>query len=153
MTSQEFHIGLRVLQAKIRGFQEAGMTITSRISKAEREKKHQLWCKKRELGNHCRAHLVAYGLLRGVPYDQIERCAANNKLSPQVVLDIMLAHNRWTPKRGLVKYDLQTVEKLLTRPTVPPSSQPTSKPPATVASPEPAPSLLDRARGLLRKIG
>jgi len=108
-----FPIGLQVLRAKIRGFQCAGSTIASRISKTEKERKNRLWNEKRALGNHCRAHLVAYGLLRGVPYGQIEQPAENNKLNPQVVLDIMTAHNGWDPKRGYIKYDLETVTKLL----------------------------------------
>jgi len=108
-----FPIGLQVLRAKIRGFQCAGSTIASRISKTEKERKNRLWNEKRALGNHCRAHLVAYGLLRGVPYGQIEQPAENNKLNPQVVLDIMTAHNGWDPKRGYIKYDLETDTKLL----------------------------------------
>jgi len=108
-----FPIGLQVLRAKIRGFQATGATFSSRISKSEKERKNRLWNEKRRLGNHCRAHLVAYGLLRGVPYDQIERCAPTNKLNPQVVLDIMTAHNGWDPKRGYIKYDLETVQGLL----------------------------------------
>lgn len=106
-------IGLQVLKAKIRGFQASGSTISSRITKSEKDRKNRLWNEKRALGVHCRAHLVAYGLLRGVPYDQIEKCAPNNKLNPQVVLDIMLAHNGWDPKRGYIKYDLDTVKGLL----------------------------------------
>jgi hypothetical protein len=108
-----FPIGLQVLRAKIRGFQASGSTISSHITKSEKERKNRLWNEKRALGNHCRAHLVAYGLLRGVPYGQIERPAENNKLNPQVVLDIMTAHNGWDPKRGYIKYDLETVVKLL----------------------------------------
>jgi hypothetical protein len=108
-----YPIGLQILRAKIRGFQATGATISSRITKSEKDRKNRLWNQKRSLGVHCRAHLVAYGLLRGVPYHQIEQCAPNNKLSPQVVLDIVLAHNGWDPKRGYIKYDLATVEKLL----------------------------------------
>lgn len=106
-----YHIGLQVLRAKLRGFQAAGSTITSRISKSEKERKNRLWDDKRRLGTHCRYHLVAYGLLRGLQYAQIERCAPQNKLNPQVVLDIMLAHADWQQKRGL---DLTKVESLLT---------------------------------------
>lgn len=108
-----YPIGLQVLRAKIRGFQSTGATISARITKSEKDRKNRLWNQKRALGSHCRAHLVAYGLLRGVPYDQIERCAPNNKLSPKVVLAIMEAHNGWDSKRGYVKYDLEMVEKLL----------------------------------------
>jgi hypothetical protein len=109
-----YHIGLQVLRAKVRGFQATGATITSRISKSEKERKNRLWDEKRRLGVHCRYHLVAYGLLRGVPYDQIERCAPNNKLDPQRVLEIVLAHNGWDPKKGMQQYDLEKVAALLT---------------------------------------
>lgn len=108
-----FPIGLQVLRAKIRGFQATGSTISSRISKSEKERKNRLWNEKRALGRHCRNHLVAYGLLRGVRYDQVEKCAPNNKLNPETVLAIMEIHNGWDPKRGYVKYDLETVKKLL----------------------------------------
>jgi hypothetical protein len=108
-----YPIGLQVLRAKIRGFQSAGSTISSRITKSEKDRKNRLWNEKRALGTFCRAHLVAYGLLRGVPYHQIEKCAQNNQLNPQVVLDIMQAHNGWDPKRGYIKYDLETVKGLL----------------------------------------
>jgi hypothetical protein len=138
-----YHIGLQVLRAKIRGFQASGNTITSRISGSEKERKNQLWNQKRQLGTHCRYHLVAYGLLRGVPYDQIERCAPNNQLDPQRVLEIVLAHNGWDPKRGTQQFDLEKVKKLLTLSAV-------------IARPAPArePSLKQteaRRLGLLRK--
>ena len=105
-----YHIGLQVLRAKIRGFIAAGSTISSRISKAEKQRKHRLWDAKRNLGTHCRHHLIAYGLLRCVPYHLIERCAPNNRPNPQAVLDIMLAHADWQEKKGL---DLERVKVLL----------------------------------------
>jgi len=108
-------IGLQVLRAKLRGFGDTGASITSRISKSEKERKHKLWNQKRLLGTHCRLHLVAYGLLRGIPYERIERCADNNQLNPQLVLEIMLAHNGWSKERGYVTYDLAKVTSLLTR--------------------------------------
>lgn len=105
-----YSIGLQVLRAKLRGFHAAGSTISFRISQSEKERKNKLWDVKRQLGTHCRHHLVAYGLLRGVPYHQIERCAPSNKLNPQVILDIMLAHADWQQRRGL---DLAKVQSLL----------------------------------------
>jgi len=65
------------------------------------------------LGGHCRHHIIAYGFLRGVPYILIEQCAANNRPNPQYVLDIMVLHNKWDPKRGYVSYDLAMVKQLL----------------------------------------
>jgi len=52
-------------------------------------------------------------LLRGLPYEQIERCAENNRLDPQLVLDIILQHNGWSKQLGYVKYDLAKVTVLL----------------------------------------
>jgi hypothetical protein len=106
------HIGLQVLRAKVRGFQAAGSTISSRISKSEKERKNKLWDDKRRLGTHCRYHLVAYGLLRDVPYAQIEQCAPNNLLRPESVLEIMLAHASWQQRS---KLNLDSVKALLTR--------------------------------------
>lgn len=128
-----YSIGLQVLRAKLRGFHAAGSTISSRISKSEKERKSRLWDVKRQLGTHCRHHLIAYGLLRGIPYNQIERCAPNNKPNPQAVLDIMLAHADWRQKKGL---DLDRVRTLLdvntiSSPVVASSaatSEPTSRP-------------------------
>lgn len=108
-----YPIELQILRAKIRGFHVTGETIAARISKSEKDRKNRLWNEKRALGYQCRHHLVAYGLLRGVPYDQIERCAPNNKPNPHLVLDIILAHNGWNPKRGYITYDLDMVKKLL----------------------------------------
>jgi hypothetical protein len=135
------HIGLQVLRAKLRGFHAAGSTISSRISKSEKERKNRLWDTKRKLGTHCRYHLVAYGLLRGVPYDRIERCAQENKLNPQIVLDVMLAHADWQQKRDL---DLEKVKMLLA----------TEAPVAAAPAPVREPSLKQteaRRLGLLKK--
>lgn len=106
-------IGLQVLRAKIRGFQSAGTTITSRISKSEKERKNRLWNEKRLLGYFARHHLVAYGLLRGVPYDRIERCAQNNQLDPQRLFDIIKAHDGWDSRFPGRRFDLESVKKLL----------------------------------------
>lgn len=124
-----YSIGLQVLRAKLRGFHAAGSTISSRISKSEKERKNRLWDAKRSLGTHCRHHLVAYGLLRGVPYHQIERCAPNNKPNAQTVLEIMLAHADWQQRKGL---DLDRVKMLLGETT---TSSPVAA--SSVASSEP----------------
>jgi hypothetical protein len=140
-----YHIGLQVLRAKIRGFQATGTTITSRISKSEKERKHRLWNEKRRLGWHARHHLVAYGLLRGVPYEDIERCAQNNQLDPQKVLDIIKEHGKgtWKPFMGglrLDEWDIERVKTLLTLPDAPaaraPAREPSLKP---TGRPSPSP--------------
>lgn len=125
-----YSIGLQVLRAKLRGFHAAGSTISLRISKSEKERKNKLWCTKRLLGSYCRHHLIAYGLLRGVPYCNIERCAPNNKPNAQTVLDIMLAHADWWQRKGL---DLEKVKSLLGQ-----GATPTAVAASSVASSAPA---------------
>lgn len=115
------HIGLQVLRAKLRGFQASGSTIASRITRSHKERKNRLWESKRRLGLHCRYHLVAYGLLREVPYERIERCAPENKLDPQTLLDIMLVHASWQQRQTL---NLENIRKLLSTPTSPPTEAP-----------------------------
>lgn len=93
-----YNIGLQVLRAKVRGFHAAGSTISFRISKSEKEQKHRLWESKRKLGSHARHHMIAYGLLRGIAYHQIERCALNNKPDLKYLLRIVQDHGgkSWT---------------------------------------------------------
>lgn len=105
-----YNIGLQVLRAKLRGFHAAGNSISCRIYKSTKERKSKLWNAKRKLGVHCRHHLIAYGFLRGVPYNQIERCAPNNKPDAQVILDIMLAHADGRQREEL---SLEKVQSLL----------------------------------------
>ena len=106
-------LGLQVLRAKLRGFHAAGASITHRISKSEKERKNKLWERKRALGTVCRHHLIAYGLLRDIPYTRIERCAENNRPSPTTVFRIMLEHSNeyLRMSKGLT---LEKVQLLLT---------------------------------------
>ena len=113
------NIGLQVLKAKLRGFHVAGLSISSRISRSSDERRARLWNAKRELGAHCRSHLIAYCLLRGVPYEKVERCAPNNRPNPQAVLDVMLEHvDRWQ-RRSL---SLDAVKSMLEPSPCPPAA-------------------------------
>lgn len=124
-----YSLGLQVLRAKVRGFHAEGSTITQRISRSKLERKHNLWNAKRALGTYARHHMIAYGLLRGIPYERIERCAPNNAPDPQYVLKIMQDHDG-------MKHTLEQVKSLLTVPSAAaevvaasePSSQATAKP-------------------------
>ena len=93
-----YNIGLQVLRAKVRGFHAAGSTISFRISQSKRDRKHRLWESKRKLGSHARHHMIAYGLLRGISYQQIEKCATNNKPDLKYLLRILQDHGgkSWT---------------------------------------------------------
>lgn len=132
--------GLQVLRAKIRGLQIAGEAIRRYIQKSFGLKRHSLWQQKRSLGVYSRYHLVAYGLLRGIPYDRIEKCDENNRLDPIGLFELMKAHAPWQLDHELT---LDRVKVLLgiTPPT------------PIVMLPPPTKSLLDRARALLEGAG
>lgn len=140
-----YHIGLQVLRAKIRGFQSAGTSIHNRIRKAKGLKRNALWDKKRRLGDYNREHLIAYGLLRGVPYGSIEKCAQENKPNAERVFELMKAHGDWKVARELT---LEKVQELLTQSTPQPAPSATESSPPTSPLPE---GLLSRARRLLEK--
>ncbi len=108
--------GIQVLRAKVRGLQAAGVSIHNRIRKAKGPKRNKLWDDKRRLGSFSREHLIAYGLIRGVPYDRIERCAKGNHPNAMVVFELMKSHADWKMARELT---LEKVVELLT-----PSSEP-----------------------------
>jgi len=108
--------GIQVLRAKVRGLQAAGISIHNRIRKAKGPKRNKLWDDKRTLGSYSREHLIAYGLMRGVPYDRIERCAKGNQPNARTVFELMKAHADWKMARELT---LEKVEALLTPSTEP----------------------------------
>lgn len=105
-------IGLEILRAKIRGFHITGSKIAKKISKSKGLRKHQLWDLKRSVGVKCRYHLVAYGLIRGIPYENIEKCSERNTLNVEHVHRIIKAH-QWDLRRDQ-DFTLAKVEKMLT---------------------------------------
>ena len=142
-----YHIGLQVLRAKVRGLQAAGITLHSRIRKAKGPKRNELWNEKRRLGCYNREHLIAYGLLRGIPYGSIERCAKDNKPNAERVFELMKAHGDWKVARELT---VEKVQELLTPSAPQPEPSPTESSPPTSPTPQPE-GLLARARRLLEK--
>ena len=141
------HTGLQVLRAKIRGLQAAGISIHNRIRKAKGPKRNQLWDEKRRLGCYNREHLIAYGLLRGISYGRIERCAEENKPDAQRVFELMRAHGDWKVARELT---VEKVKELLTPSLLQPEPSPTESLPPTSPTPQPE-GLLAKARRLLEK--
>lgn len=112
---------LRVLKAKIRGLEAEGRSIRAQINRSSGSRKDQLWLLKRELGYYTRHHLIAYGLLRGVPYESIEPRTAtvymNFVLVHEIITDsVQLWHKKdWTVER---------VYKLLARQKQPEHEEP-----------------------------
>lgn len=108
--------GIQVLRAKVRGLQAAGVSIHNRIRKAKGPKRNKLWDDKRVLGWTSREHLIAYGLMRGVPYGKIERCAKGNQPNANVVFELMKTHADWKLARELT---IEKVRELLVPPVEP----------------------------------
>lgn len=128
------HIGLQVLRAKIRGFQAAGISLHNRIRKAKGSKRDKLWNEKRRLGCYSREHLIAYGLLRGVPYWKIERCVKkNNKPDATKVFELMRTHGSWKVTWELT---IDKVKKLLTPSAAPSDPSPMESLPPPAPQPE-----------------
>jgi 23S rRNA A1618 N6-methylase RlmF len=102
---------VQVLRAKVRGFAAEGSSIQRMISASSGVEKQSLWTRKRQLGTEQRYHLLAYGLLRGMDYKQIE---SNSKSPPDAkrLLDVIKSHDRHrkVTQEGRVRYVEWTVE-------------------------------------------
>lgn len=66
------HSKLLALKAKIKGLAEEGRRTRKFIHNSSHQKRYRHWVVKRAIGQEARYHLLAYGLLRGVPYEVIE---------------------------------------------------------------------------------
>lgn len=86
---------VRALKAKIIGFQVSSLRLSRFLRKAKGEKRARLRMQKRALGDRARLHLIAYGLIRGVPYQNIERPGRFNVPEAQRILDIIKEHDPW----------------------------------------------------------
>lgn len=97
------HTQLQVLRGKIRGLQAEGITIHNQIRKSKGLKRHELWLRKRLLGKVCREHLIAYALLRGVPYLSVEKCGEFNRPKFLKIFALIQDHASWHEKRDLTQ--------------------------------------------------
>lgn len=79
-----------ILKAKVKGLAVEGGFCRRQIRKTKRERRDQWWTMKRVVGDTARDHLLAYGLLRGLPYAAIERPRADNAPSAARVLQVVL---------------------------------------------------------------
>ncbi len=103
---------LRVLKSKICGFQLESLKIRKEISRSSGIRRFDLWNMKRFIGSYARDHLIAYALIKGIPYCDIERKATCEPLA-SVILKIIHAHVSYVEGRN---WTLERVQKLLTRP-------------------------------------
>ena len=95
------------LKAKIKGLAEEGRRTRKFIAKSEGDRKYYYLDQKRSIGMEARYHLIAYGLLLGKDYKEIEPKANPDKLSSWLfdynyLAQIILQHcvfdkSKWTP--------------------------------------------------------
>ena len=103
-------ITLRMLKAKIRGFDVEGRSIRTRISKSSGLDKNNLWNLKRQLGYYTRYYLIAYGLLKGTPYHKIERKTVTLCMDIKLIQKIIFENtSSWRHK----DWPLERVKELL----------------------------------------
>lgn len=112
---------------KIKGLAAQSKRVRKFINRAAAAKKEEnVWAlvaSKRGLGADARHHLLAYGLLRGVPYRSMERnCREDNKPSAQAIRNVLAVHlYSWTLDK---KYSLETIQAWLNDPAGAPAVQP-----------------------------
>ena len=107
------NVYLICLKAKIKGLAEAGSRSRKLINATAEEKRGGHWSMKRKIGVDARHHIVAYGLLRGISYEQIEPwCGVFNPPSAETVLNIIQQHSSWYDKN---KWTLDVVKDKLAR--------------------------------------
>jgi hypothetical protein len=63
---------LLILKALIKGLAAEGSRTRKFINKSVKERKDYYWNQKRSIGSTARYYLIAYGLLRGKSYQEIE---------------------------------------------------------------------------------
>ena len=104
---------LLVLKSKVCGLEHSSHKFRRRIAKSKGDRKWKLQFRKAVLGSFTREHLIAYGLLRGVPYEKIEgKCATGNEPNVFRVSDIIRAH---VPSYEQKQWSTERVTDLLKR--------------------------------------
>lgn len=106
------NVGLAALRAKIAGFHVTGARFRKNILKSTGLRRSRWWYAKRAVGVYCRYHMIAYGLLRGIPYERIERCGEHNRPDAQKVYDVLKQHVwGWEQERQWTLEAVQTALK------------------------------------------
>ncbi len=91
---------LLALKSKVCGFEQTSRKFRKMIAKSKGDRRWQLRYRKMCLGEYTREHLIAYGLLRGVPYSRIEgKCGDKNEPNVKTIHAIVQAHVPWNEKQ------------------------------------------------------
>jgi hypothetical protein len=104
---------LLVLKSKLCGLELTSRKFSRQIIKSKGDRRWNLRFRKSALGVHTREHLIAYGLLRNIPYERIEaKCQQGNQPRAGRIAEIIRAH---VPYHEQAKWTQLHVEKLLKR--------------------------------------
>lgn len=108
-------IKLIIVKAYIKGLASEGQRTRKFINRSVKEQRDSFWHMKRQIGTEARNYLLAYGLLRNIPYSSMEKkCRVNNKPNVEAIMNIIhavLGHyyaREWTHNK---------IKALLTHPT------------------------------------
>lgn len=94
-----FDLNIQVLRAKIRGLMASSISLNQKLKKTSGKKRMSIREHKKQLGSQMRYHLIAYCLMKQIPYEKIERCSKDNRPNPHLVLEIMRQHgSKATPE-------------------------------------------------------
>src|SRR5262249_21512012 len=84
------------LKTRIKDLAGQGRGLRERIQATSGLERHALWLEKRRIGRQARAAFLAYGFLRGVPYERIERhCHRDGRPQPVPLLSL------WASQLGI----------------------------------------------------
>lgn len=72
---------LLILKAIIKGLAAEGIRSRLFINRSSGEKRERHWNTKRSIGAEARYYLLAYGLLRGLPYEKMEPSSNKDRLA------------------------------------------------------------------------
>lgn len=106
-------IELLTLKAKIKGLAEESHRIRRLMRDKTGDDRFYLWNLKRSVGKEVRYHLLAYALLREIPYSKIEPNSNKDYLRQpchfnySYLLQIVQHHCRWNDKIKLIPRMIQ----------------------------------------------
>lgn len=100
------------LKARICGFAHVAKSISKDASKKHGDARAMAKMVRKSLQYDNRLYLVAYGLIRGIPYRKIEpKCALENRLNPRAVAATIRAFVPWNEQK---QWSDERVAELLT---------------------------------------
>lgn len=106
---------LLILKAKIKGLAEEGARCYKFIHDSSGEKRSRYRDIKRSIGREARYHLIAYGLLRGKDYNQIEPNSNKDKMASYLFDYDYLAQicKRYVSFRDIGKWSPDNIRRLI----------------------------------------